>query len=86
MCNTTVRLQIIIQILILSYVIRVLSSALQIIKCVEVDPNFKPVIDGEVLPYSASELLQRRQFPPLEYMTGTVRSEFGKGVHVVNLS
>ncbi|KAK2182357.1 hypothetical protein NP493_357g02001 [Ridgeia piscesae] len=49
-----------------------------IITCVEVDPNFKPVIDGDILPYSPDEFLRRRRFPRMAYMTGTVRSEFGE--------
>ncbi len=46
--------------------------------CTELDPLFKPVIDGRLLKYSPDEYLRRNEFPTMPYMTGTVRAEFGK--------
>ncbi len=56
-------------------------SLIQILSCNEVDPLFKPRIDGVVLEKSAGEYLHNLDFPALPYMTGTVRSEFG-GFHL----
>ena len=46
--------------------------------CSEVDPLFKPVIDGTLLQQTPQEYLTTLSFPPVPYMTGTVRAEFGK--------
>ena len=50
----------------------------QILKCIEVDPLFKPRVDGKFLLDSPINLLKDKNFPRMPYMTGTVRAEFGE--------
>ncbi len=52
----------------------------QILRCTEVDPIFKPVIDGRLLERTPQDYLRGISYPPMPYMTGTVRAEFGQSL------
>ena len=48
-------------------------------KCELIDPAFKPVIDGDIIVSDIRSLLKKGLFPKdIPFMTGTVKTEFGK--------
>ena len=48
-----------------------------------IDPSFKPVIDGHVLPGSPLEMFSTSNFRKVPFMTGVVYKEFGMNASII---